>query len=772
MRGTLSLLLLCIALSQATVYETSVTTIPTTGYFSRIYEANPPAVFLTLIEESYGPNFYTALCDGQFVNGELGFDSVDTCSSYQVIMGTLDNEDFAPTSINLTVIQFADIVQITLGQTYTSENDTSYNFSSDVPYIYSLSTSDSLNYLSNPVGFSGSIFVEANVTLTTTGSVYPLYATTFPHTYSVQVSYFVLSSSFVYEGDTYYGSVFICSSQDAIVLVDQFEAIDYKLLPARSCHSFFEIVQGAYIATVISAATPATLNASTSGNYTAACQTYGNSSSSYALVKLVNDEVTSTGGIINGKTIKSQLAPFDAIFNCGTESSIDLSIQVNGPYTPISLNAQVQSVDFPTGFYQIDVPAGIISDQSSDDPLKLYGGQSCSTETSFNYFGSISRGAFDLCYTVSDNSTFDVPAINSAFIIQPPPGYCIRSDGIPSDASNNVQLNSTNSATFFYEDENTNLFTLTCSADIMSVKLNGMQPMTIHFTLVSISGQGVYGQTYDVNGLLILQYPPFTAPAGIVSVNVTGSAASLTLAVAWEILMWKRTVYTIPFASTSNYLLANTSPLSQFIVMVRGEGQVTTNLGTSDRPSVSYDTSTSSTSFTESSGSDTSSEESTSESSTDSPSTSTVSSSTSTITVQSTSSNSSPVHSSTTSSLVSSKEGDDVTNSSSPDATATTSASVSFTDTSVIHTNNISSDSCVVKASVLSVVVMDESSFYLSIYLLDREFGSRKRATNTLESNHFFNKGGQGESTIDIEKTHLLGAQGTLHFTSSTFFRV
>ncbi|PRP85706.1 hypothetical protein PROFUN_06540 [Planoprotostelium fungivorum] len=33
-------------------------------------------------------------------------------------------------------------------------------------------------------------------------------------------------------------------------------------------------------------------------------------------------------------------------------------------------------------------------------------------------------------------------------------------------------------------------------------------------------------------------------------------------------------------------------------------------------------------------------------------------------------------------------------------------------------------------------------------------------------------KGGQEESTIDIEKTHLPGAQVTLHFTSSTFFRV
>ncbi|PRP73402.1 hypothetical protein PROFUN_09632 [Planoprotostelium fungivorum] len=764
MRAALSLFVFCVALSHAIVHEISFTVVPTTGYFSPIYEAHPPALFEVNSESASGPIFTTSFCDGR-----PSYENPITCSTYQVVVGVLGTQAFVSSdAMNITVIQ-SDIVQVTLGQTYTSLNETSYVFSADVPYIYTLTVPGSGTSFPYPVGFSSSINVAANVTLTTTGSLFPLYATTYPQTYSVELAGFY-GSYFMYEGGTYYANAMICSSRDAVVLVDRSRSNPNF----NSCYSYLNFGNGAYNATVISTETPATLNVSTSGNYTATCQTYGTSVDHYALVKLVNTDATSMGGFINSQNIYSQNASFDAVYNCYSKNSIDLSIVVNGPYTPISINASNEQLNVQTGFYQIDISAGIISGPFSNDRLiPRYGEQSCSTEKSFNYFGSISYGTFDLCYTVTENSTYDVPAINSAFVIQPPQGYCIRSDGIPSNSSNTVSLMSSESSTFFYEDDSTNLFTLTCSTDILHVQLDIHQPMTINFTLVPITGQGVYGKNYNVDGLLILQYPPLTASAGMFSVNVTESATAL-LPVPSSQMFFKRTVSSpFGFSSSSSSVQSNTSPLYQFIVMVRGQGQMTTDLGTSDGLNVGYDTtyslypSSTSTSSTESSSStsSTSSEESTSstdstsstssdestsstsstdsisstfdsstssttsetsstvyeestsseDSSTTSPSTSAVSSTSSTSSVQSTSSTTSTSSTSSTTStsstVVSSSESEeDATNSSSADTT--TSTSVSVTDTSVILTNNISSDSCMVKASVLSVVVMVLFSLY------------------------------------------------------------
>ncbi|PRP86132.1 hypothetical protein PROFUN_03119 [Planoprotostelium fungivorum] len=815
MRGALSLFLLCIALSQAIVYETSFDVIPTTGYFSPIYKADTPSVFNIKLDGYYGGStFYSSFCDGRPVN-EL----TTTCTTYQVVVGTYGAEVTPPDRIILSVFQ-SDVVEIIPGQQYTSPNDTLYRFSSDVPYIYTLTDLDAFPFIVTQVGFKDKLKLAANATLTTTGSVHPLYAATYPTTFGVQLGD-MFGSTFIYEGVTYSAPDAICSSQDAVVLVDQSSSGILNFLPARTCGYFGET--DAFNATVISAQTPATLNVSTSGDYTAPCQTYGNSSYYYALIKLVNTDVYSKGGIVNGLTVESQPGPFDAVINCGTDNTVIVPIQVNGPYTSIDFSVAPELINLLKNFYQIHVPAGIISGPFSNDPLKQYAGQSCSTETSFNYFGHINDGAFSLCYTVNEHSTFYVPANNSAFVLQPPEGYCIRSDGIPSNSSTSVSLYSDASMTFFYEDENTTLFTVTCSNDILYVQPMDLSPMTINFTLVPISGQGVYGQNYNVDSLLILQYPPLTASAGIFSVNVTGSVGTLRPIVNPR-LSGKRAVSN-PAMPTSNSLQTNTSPLSQFIVLVMGQGQMTTDLNTSDGLNVGYDTnyslypstsSTSSTSSTfstsstdsssststtnsdessssvestsstsseesssstsseesssstssEESSSSTSSEESSSSSSSEESSSSssseesssstsseesssssssaldssssttsetssasveeststeessTVSSTTSTSVQSPSSTTSSSVTSSTsstssalstsstsssTSSVVTEENG---TDSSSADVTTTTSASVSFTDTSVIPTDNVSNDSSMVKASVLSVVVM------------------------------------------------------------------
>ncbi|PRP77397.1 hemagluttinin family protein [Planoprotostelium fungivorum] len=582
MRGALSLFLLCVALSQAIVYETSTTTIPTTGYFSPIYKADSPALFNYNYRSSESLNSLF-ICDGQ-----VGHQT--QCSTFQVALYSSVNQSLVTSELtNITVTQ-TDIVQVTLGQTYTSINGTYYTFSADVPYLYTLSTPGSF-FFGQFLGFSGGSNVDPNVTLTTRGSVYPLYASTYPQTFAVDVKStggFLTPASFVYQNVTYNSSPSICTLQSAAMLLDGAQTGSlFSVVFTRGCSNVFGRNTGAQSATIISLQTPPTLSASTTGNYSATCQKYGNSSDYYALVKLVNNEVTSEGGFINEQQISSQVATFDAAYNCGNKTSIALSIQVNGPYQPVSLNSTLPVDDnLPVGFYQVNLAAGTIGDYQGGSPANLLNLPGCYPATSFNYFGYISGSSVDVCNTVTGNSTFNVPAFKSAFVVQPPEGYCIRSDGIPSNSSNSVYLYSSTSSTLFYEDEKTTLFTLTCSSDIFYVQLGDLQPMTVNFTLVPINGQGVYGQTYNVNGFLVLQYPPLTAPVGIFSINVTGSAVSLQSFSGNN--LEKRNVNNAPPYSP-NVMLMNTSGVSSFIVAVTGQGQVSTNIGTPAGVNVGFD---------------------------------------------------------------------------------------------------------------------------------------------------------------------------------------
>ncbi|PRP89018.1 hypothetical protein PROFUN_02296 [Planoprotostelium fungivorum] len=597
MRAALSLFVLYVALSQAAVYVTSITTIPTTGYFSPLYRADPPAAFQSNVHGLPDSASYTWLCDGQREGGS------QACGTYQVVVATFANQSFVSSvPINITVTQI-DIVQITLGRSYTSPNKTLYTFTSSVPYIYTLSAPA---LFSRPVlGFGGQQIVPANAALTASGSAYPLYATTFPQSYSVKLKagdYF--SSSFVYQNVTYATSPSICASQDAVVLVDlSTDTENSPFLLAQSCAYFFDSTPGLKNATVISAQTPATLSVSTTGQYNAACQTYGNSSDHYALVKLVNADVTSGGGFINGQVVIPQSGPFDTIYNCGSNTSIALSIQVNGPYQTVSINASLSSPEYnlPLGFYQINLAAGITIDAGSYFPLSKYTGQQgCSTAKTFNYFGYLSSYEFNreppyfvlfnssvsVCYTVTNEATFNALASATAFIIQPPAGYCLRSDGIPSNSSNSVYLYSNSSSSLFYEDNNTTLFTLTCSNDVLYVHLGSPSPVAVNFTLVAINTLGSYGQTYDVNGLSIIQYPPLTAAVGVLTVNLTGSVAALNDVIGLN--GRKRTVDFTPLPSNS--ILTSSSGISQFLVAVRGRGQVSAELGTAIGVNVGYDT--------------------------------------------------------------------------------------------------------------------------------------------------------------------------------------
>ncbi|PRP80500.1 hypothetical protein PROFUN_11722 [Planoprotostelium fungivorum] len=141
----------------------------------------------------------------------------------------------------------------------------------------------------------------------------------------------------------------------------------------------------------------------------------------------------------------------------------------------------------------------------------------------------------------------------------------------------------TGQQTFFYEDANTSVFTLTCERSNLGLY---DPPRRMNFTLVKMNGQGVYGQTYNVDGLLVLQYPPVSALAGVFFLNLTGSVSTLTRFDDKSDL--KRTVqYLVPMETNS--IRTNTSDAYRYIVAVRGQGQLTVNLGTPAGVNVGYD---------------------------------------------------------------------------------------------------------------------------------------------------------------------------------------
>ncbi|PRP86130.1 hypothetical protein PROFUN_03117 [Planoprotostelium fungivorum] len=500
--------------------------IPITRYLPKLKSAlfaDGPAVFGASFAGLTNSLLSATVCDGQ-----IGYES--TCNTYQVILYSVVNQTVVPPqTINITVTQ----TELHLTQ-------------HDLLQLLTLSVPDTQFSSGLQTGFTGGRTVNPNNTLVVTGEAHI-------QTFSFDMQPFGFAFTFAYQNVKYDTMPLICSSESAVVLVDRIQNRRISLLGerryintlrGRSCYFYFYINNvGTQSATVISRQTPPTLSVSTTGNYSATCQKYGNSYDNFALVKLVGPDATSLGGYIHGTIIPSQAASFDAAYSCGNSTSISLSIRVNGPYQPVSFNSS-SNMNLPIGFYQVSLAENVIdhiyqstatvgtermvrqASHASSDHIS-------SKAATFNYFGSVSNLVLDgtflfivpstdvkpECRTITTASSTSVLSQRSAFVVQSPQEYCIRSDGIPSNSSNSVTLNSYNSNTLFYEDENTTLFTFTCSSDIFYVEFTGVTFMTVNFTLVPISGQGYH---YDVDGLLILQYPPLTAPVNILSVQVDG----------------------------------------------------------------------------------------------------------------------------------------------------------------------------------------------------------------------------------------------------------
>ncbi|PRP74066.1 hypothetical protein PROFUN_08690 [Planoprotostelium fungivorum] len=591
MKGTLSLLIVCIALSQAQVYTSSISAVPPTGYFSQVYTANSTDIVALFRFKADLPRTIQAvtLCDGMEQVILSGY-----CGTFQIVIYSSVNQTVnfdAPISTTVTKSEFA---LVSPGQNYTSVDPTIFSARFPLPNYYVTQSGNT------GIDFSAIWEVGANYNLTFDVLPYPVYLSSSPISFSL----FVDDTTTTVQNFTFRSFPRACASpnQTAVLLRDGLNQTMF--INAEGCHRV--VGRGQMSITLISDQTPPTLTVSASGNFTATCRTFGNTTDRFALVKF---KTNSTGGLVNGDSFSIRTnSSFDQVFNCGGSNTTFLSVQMDGPYQVVDISKDQLSIsEAPEGYYQMNVPAGIIPTYA---PTGVFFDlpDRCTTATTLYRFSRIPETRFDLCYTVTTNSSFDVPARDSAFVIQPPQGYCIRGDGLPSNSTNDVYL-TTGRATFYYEDTNTSLFTLTCSADIVHVSMLERTPMNIKFTLVKIDGQGVYGRNYLINGLSILQYPPLSAVSGVFSLNLTGSVSTLfqfNLDADFSNPSLKG-LYPLKV----NAFLTNTSSVYRYIVVVQGQGLMTTNLGTAAGINVGYDNNfalnptTSSTSATKGSGSTT-----------------------------------------------------------------------------------------------------------------------------------------------------------------------
>ncbi|PRP86143.1 hypothetical protein PROFUN_03130 [Planoprotostelium fungivorum] len=584
MRVTLSLFVLCVAVSHAVVHTTPVSSIPPTGFFTPLLTAEPPCYFELQSGFYYEePINAMYLCDG---SEDVG----GPCMTYQVLLYTNLNHTFLLSRpINITLVK-TPIVQIPFipGTNYTSPVDVFVNVTSSKPYNGALKQSGR-QYIAT---FTASLFsitrLSANTTLSMNGFVNPMYVTSLPKTFSFEV--FDDGLSFVYENVSYGATPLITSSQKILLVTDgtnNYQVRDsllfslkwnQTLLPGNGNYVDY-LPTGSYNVTAMSYDIPASFIAYDTGIYNVTCETVGNSSDRYALVKL--NGTREYEGYFYDNFHGTQVVPV----NCRGSDTFSLEIHVNGPYEKVDAKFDQLTPLSDIGFYDMNVPANVTLDPLHSEYLTfVYPYPTCpNTNTSFKFFG------YNLFGTFSHNFTFNVPAHQSVFFIQPPQGYCLRGEGIPSNSTNDFTIIS-NVSSFFYEDGDAKLFTLTCISDVLYVYPDVPAPMTITFTLVPIDGQGVYGETYDVDGLFILQYPPLTASTGVLSINTSGSLDILRNVVTLEQYRNSAKRAVIGNDQTMDAFRTKDFPLYRFMVAVLGRGRFSVDLGTNIGVNVGYDT--------------------------------------------------------------------------------------------------------------------------------------------------------------------------------------
>ncbi|PRP79175.1 hypothetical protein PROFUN_13055 [Planoprotostelium fungivorum] len=566
MKSVLSLFILWITLCQAQNYSLTLSTVPRTGLFSPVYTACSSVAYFTAestatIFSNLGPVRCVALCDGKVSPRS------SICHTYQLVVYAPDSAQdlLLDLPIDITVTN-ADIIDVTVGVGAYAEAPSYLRFTSLEPYFFAFDFE--LEYgLPLRTSFSEALLVKAGTFMQN-----PLYlqpTETF-RSFEVEVN---STNSFTFEGDHISGVIpQICATNDITYLLKDGSSIE--VLQKFSCVKLG--VQSATNYTLVSVQTPPTLVISSSGDFAAPCTTFGSSVDRYALIKF---NATDLFGRVffNGSYYGFDLTrSFDKAINCGVQAEVTVSAVID-PEEVLLVSSSDLLTEITKSVTQLIIPPGFIgTGQSYDDPLDTaIGRQSCTNSNlTFNYGGDFGSSILlSVCHTVSSDSIIYVNAIQETVVLRPPSRHCLKIDGLPR----NAEINFVNAVTYTYNSSDTIFSAITCSDDILDISI--APPNTqINITLVKISCQATYGQTYDIDDLAIFQYPPILTDIAVRSFNVTGTASAPPIVPP---------LYRAQNSPFSNRLFDQSA--SRAIVVAIGRGQLTTNLGTSDGVNTGFD---------------------------------------------------------------------------------------------------------------------------------------------------------------------------------------
>ncbi|PRP79180.1 cell surface protein precursor, LPXTG-motif cell wall anchor [Planoprotostelium fungivorum] len=549
-----------------------------TGFFSPVYTARSSVAYFTAestaaIFSDFEPVRCVALCDGKVSPRS------SICHSYQLVVYAPDSAQdlLLDLPIDITVTN-ADIIDVTVGVGAYAEAPSYLRFTSLEPYFFAFDFE--LEYgLPLRTSFSEALLVKAGTFMQN-----PLYlqpTETF-RSFEVEVN---STNSFTFEGDHISGVIpQICATNDITYLLKDGSSIE--VLQKFSCVKLG--VQSATNYTLVSVQTPPTLVISSSGDFAAPCTTFGSSVDRYALIKFNATDLIGQA-YLNGSYYDFDLTrAFDLAIKCGVQAEVTVSAVISPGENVLPWEDQltviveevllVNSLDTFTKITkpvtQLIIPPGIIGIGQYEDPLeRAVGRQSCTNANlTINYGGNL--GFFlSACHTVSSDSIIYVNSIQQTIVLRPPSRHCLKIDGLPR----NAEINFVNAVTYTYNSSDTIFSAITCSDDILDISI--APPNTqINITLVKISCQATYGQTYDIDDLAIFQYPPILTDIAVRSFNVTGTASAPPIVPP---------LYRAQNSPFSNRLFDQSA--SRAIVVAIGRGQLTTNLGTSDGVNTGFD---------------------------------------------------------------------------------------------------------------------------------------------------------------------------------------
>ncbi|PRP74555.1 hypothetical protein PROFUN_16187 [Planoprotostelium fungivorum] len=515
------LIVLCLYLTSvhSQVYTYNISTLPPTGFLTPVFEDVGYFEVITSAYAKYSSGYPFSLLlnfDGRVISP---YNGAMYASSMQVLISS---------GMNLTYT-FSTPLVLTI-YVYVSATIRPGNNSSPLPTLYTYS-SDTAFAAHQPregaavPSFDFHYFADPNEIVPFDPQPYD-FVTHLPATVRTSKTSYQLNGQ---EWSFYSG---VCSTLDAVYLQGRTwygsHAYSSQRLRPYTCGG---IDVGSY--TLIPASTLADVTVSASGTYTLNCHSFGDANNNWALIKYdgsVYGPGTQADFIVQGTDYSISYAsddpsPFSDVIWCGQNKTVDRTVTV-GPFEPISINRTNPVLERKTGFFQVDVSAGlaVLFNDEINTPWQFESIKCDSPARSMRMYLPSVTTRFAVCQDVRLGETITVGPNPIAFTIpQPDAGYCVVGRGYPPS----TQFSSDSSYTWIGSEDGTQ-YTVTCAREVLYAVQTNDVIYNVTFTLVE-TNPARYGVTYNINGFAILQYPPSTTFSSLTSHNSTGDVTALPL---------------------------------------------------------------------------------------------------------------------------------------------------------------------------------------------------------------------------------------------------